>query len=66
MVLAGHDSINVDATDPRAGSPDGKGGITNIQGDYRETMSTHWFHDHMLDFTAGTFVCLFPLSMLSK
>ncbi len=23
-----------------------------IPGDYRETMSTHWFHDHMLDFTA--------------
>ena len=23
-----------------------------IPGDYRETMSSHWFHDHMLDFTA--------------
>ena len=23
-----------------------------IRGDWRETMSTHWFHDHMLDFTA--------------
>lgn len=22
------------------------------EGDWRETMSTHWFHDHMLDFTA--------------
>lgn len=24
----------------------------NIPGDWKETMSTHWFHDHMLDFTA--------------
>ena len=50
--LAGHDSINTDATDPRAGAPDGNGGITMIPGDWHETMSTHWFHDHMLDFTA--------------
>ncbi|MFT4994124.1 MAG: FtsP/CotA-like multicopper oxidase with cupredoxin domain [Paraglaciecola sp.] len=52
VTLAGHDSINVDANDPRAGSPDGHGGITKLAGDWRETMSTHWFHDHMLDFTA--------------
>jgi FtsP/CotA-like multicopper oxidase with cupredoxin domain len=52
MVLAGHDSINTTATDPRAGRPDGSGGIIKVRGDYRETMSTHWFHDHMLDFTA--------------
>ena len=52
LVLAGHDSINTDASDRRAGRPDGRGGITNIAGDWRETMSTHWFHDHMLDFTA--------------
>ncbi len=52
MVLAGHDSINVNASDPRAGTPDGRGGIKRIRGDWRETMSTHWFHDHMLDFTA--------------
>lgn len=50
--LAGHDSINTDASDPRAGAPDGNGGITKVRGDWRETMSTHWFHDHMLDFTA--------------
>jgi len=50
--LAGHDTVNVDATDPRAGGPDGKGGILRIPGDWRETDSTHWFHDHMLDFTA--------------
>ncbi len=52
MILAGHDSINTAATNPRAGTPDGKGGIEKIRGDWRETMSTHWFHDHMLDFTA--------------
>ncbi len=52
IALAGTDSINTDATDPRAGAPDGEGGITRIPGDWRETMSTHWFHDHMLDFTA--------------
>jgi FtsP/CotA-like multicopper oxidase with cupredoxin domain len=52
MILAGHDTINPNATDPRAGAPDGNGGIINIPGDWRETMSTHWFHDHMLDFTA--------------
>ena len=27
-------------------------GRVNLPGDWRETMSTHWFHDHMLDFTA--------------
>lgn len=52
MVLAGHDSINTGATDPRAGAPDGHGGITQVRGDWRETMSTHWFHDHMMDYTA--------------
>jgi manganese oxidase len=53
MVLAGHDSINTAATDPRAATPTtGVAGTMRIRGDYRETMSTHWFHDHMLDFTA--------------
>jgi FtsP/CotA-like multicopper oxidase with cupredoxin domain len=28
------------------------GGTIMLPGDWRETMSTHWFHDHMLDFTA--------------
>ncbi|WEK28442.1 MAG: Ig-like domain-containing protein [Candidatus Pseudomonas phytovorans] len=27
-------------------------GSIKIRGDWRETMSTHWFHDHMMDFTA--------------
>jgi len=52
LVLAGHDSINTTSSDDRAGFPDGNGGITRIRGDYRETMSSHWFHDHMLDYTA--------------
>ncbi len=52
MVLAGYDTINTGATDPHAGSPNGAGGTTLIRGDWRETMSTHWFHDHMLDYTA--------------
>ncbi|MEQ1634605.1 MAG: multicopper oxidase domain-containing protein, partial [Planctomycetota bacterium] len=52
MIHAGFDSINTDASDPRCGAPDGNGGIINLRGDWRETMSTHWFHDHMLDFTS--------------
>jgi manganese oxidase len=52
IVLAGFTTINTAATDIRAGSPDGSGGITKIAGDWRETMSTHWFHDHMYEFTA--------------
>jgi manganese oxidase len=52
VVLAGHDSINVNATNPRAGSPDGSGGINKIPGDWHETMSSHWFHDHMFSFTS--------------
>ncbi|MBZ5525097.1 MAG: multicopper oxidase domain-containing protein [Acidobacteriia bacterium] len=52
VVLAGRDTINVNATDPRAGSPDGSGGIIKVPGDWRETMSTHWFHDHMFSFTS--------------
>ena len=45
-------TINTDATDPRAGSPDDSGGINNVPGDWHETMSTHWFHDHMFSFTS--------------
>jgi manganese oxidase len=69
LQLAGYDSINTAATDPRAGFPCSPGetlwvndatpglktcenGRINVRGDWRETMSTHWFHDHMLDFTA--------------
>ena len=52
IVLAGRNAINTAATDPRAGSPNGSGGIINVPGDWHETMSTHWFHDHMFSFTA--------------
>ncbi len=52
MQLAGRDSINTSATDAWAGAPDGAGGVTKVPGDWHETMSTHWFHDHMLDYTA--------------
>jgi hypothetical protein len=52
FVLAGFTTINTGATDPRAGSPNGSGGINKVPGDWHETMSTHWFHDHMFSFTA--------------
>jgi FtsP/CotA-like multicopper oxidase with cupredoxin domain len=52
LVLAGHNSVNTGATDPRASGPDGNGGLIHVPGDWRETMSTHWFHDHMFQFTA--------------
>src|SRR5712692_9231212 len=52
IVLAGLNTINTAASDRRAGSPNGSGGITNVPGDWRETMSTHWFHDHMFSFTS--------------
>ncbi|OXR29606.1 copper oxidase [Pseudomonas jessenii] len=67
--LAGYDTINTSAQDPRAAFPCAPGetlyvndatpglktcnnGSIKIRGDWHETMSTHWFHDHMLDFTA--------------
>ncbi|MFL5418999.1 MAG: multicopper oxidase domain-containing protein [Myxococcales bacterium] len=52
IVHAGILSVNTNATDPRAGSPDDSGGITKLPGDWHETMSTHWFHDHMFSFTS--------------
>jgi FtsP/CotA-like multicopper oxidase with cupredoxin domain len=53
IVLAGcFSGINPDATDPRAGGPKDDGSIHNVAGDWHETMSTHWFHDHMFSFTS--------------
>jgi FtsP/CotA-like multicopper oxidase with cupredoxin domain len=52
VVLAGWRTINTAATDPRAGGPADNGGINKVAGDWHETMSTHWFHDHMFSFTA--------------
>src|SRR5262249_45560891 len=52
ILLAGWRSVNTGATDPMASSPADNGGITPVAGDWHETMSTHWFHDHMFSFTA--------------
>ena len=52
IVLAGRFSMNTGATDPMASTPDDNGAPVNIPGDWHETMSTHWFHDHMFSFTA--------------
>jgi FtsP/CotA-like multicopper oxidase with cupredoxin domain len=52
IVCAGYYTMNTGATDRRCGSPDGSGGITKLPGDWHETMSTHWFHDHMFSFTS--------------
>ena len=52
IVLAGRNSINTTATDPKAGGPTDSGGINKVPGDWHETMSTHWFHDHMFSFTS--------------
>jgi FtsP/CotA-like multicopper oxidase with cupredoxin domain len=52
IVLAGIRSINTDATDPMATTPNDNGGSDKIPGDWHETMSTHWFHDHMFSFTS--------------
>src|SRR4029077_13030651 len=40
------------ASDPMACSPDDNGGTYRVAGDWHETMSTHWFHDHMFEHTA--------------
>src|SRR3954471_1583907 len=52
IVLAGWRTINADATDARASSPADNGGINKVAGDWCETMSTHWFHDHMFGYTS--------------
>ena len=52
LVHAGFRTMNTGATERKCGTPDGNTGITNLPGDYRETMSTHWFHDHMFSFTS--------------
>jgi FtsP/CotA-like multicopper oxidase with cupredoxin domain len=53
IVLAGIRSINTGATDWKASTPTDTGsGLEKIPGDWHETMSTHWFHDHMFTFTS--------------
>lgn len=44
--------LTQDRVDPTTGAVTGLRGTIPVPGDYRETMSTHWFHDHMLDYTA--------------
>ena len=52
ILLAGFTSMNTGATDRLASSPTDAGGLVQVPGDWRETMSTHWFHDHMFSFTS--------------
>jgi len=52
IVLAGFRTINKDATERMASSPNDSGGLDYVPGDWHETMSTHWFHDHMFSFTS--------------
>lgn len=52
MILSGYGRLNTDASGDKATTPDGNGGIRKVPGDWQETMSTHWFHDHRIDHTA--------------
>jgi manganese oxidase len=52
MVLAGFRTINTAATDPSAAGPADSGGTIQVPGDWHETMSSHWIHDHMFGFTS--------------
>src|SRR5882672_4838596 len=52
IVLAGWSTYNTNAIDPKASSPNDDGSLKLVAGDWHETMSTHWFHDHMFSFTA--------------
>ena len=53
MTLSGYGRINIDARDDRASTPDGAGGLKKIPGDWQESLSTLWFHDHRIDHTAA-------------
>src|SRR5262245_14117663 len=50
--LARRDTINTQATDPRASGPNGNGGLVKVRGDFRELQGTMWAHDHRFFFTA--------------
>jgi manganese oxidase len=59
ILLAGFRTVNTGATDPFAASPNEFDPVTGqplpnrrVAGDWHETMSTHWFHDHMFSFTS--------------
>jgi FtsP/CotA-like multicopper oxidase with cupredoxin domain len=50
--LARADTINTDATDPRASGINDDGEVVKVPGDFRELQGTLWFHDHRFFFTA--------------
>jgi len=50
--LARRDTINTQATEPKASGPNGSGGLVNVKGDFRELQGTLWAHDHRFFFTA--------------
>ena len=52
FVLSGHDRWNTDRSDKKSSTPDGNSGTINISGDWKETLSTLWFHDHRIDHTS--------------
>ena len=52
MILSGHGRVNYDLLNWRTTTPDGYGGDARVPGDYQETLSTLWFHDHRIDHTA--------------
>ena len=52
FILSGHDRVNTGLLDKKSSTPDGFGGLVNIPGDHRETLSTLWFHDHRIDHTS--------------
>jgi len=56
IVLAGLKTMNTGKTDTRAAGPGdsdtGPNARIPVPGDWHETMSTHWFHDHMFSFTS--------------
>ena len=51
LILSGYGRVNTDYLDPRSGYPD-EGGDVLGAGDWQETLSTLWFHDHRIDHTA--------------
>lgn len=50
--LARADMTNTSAMNSKASGPDGKGGLWNVAGDYRELQGSMWFHDHRFFYTA--------------
>ena len=52
LILSAHGRVNTDFLDFKSGTPDDAGGNRNVPGDYRETLSSLWFHDHRIDYTA--------------